>query len=105
MKAEQADIVWTPINDGMHPGDVRVETHCSAWSRTGGDLWLSAARLEGDSQIEEEISSIKQKLALFVNFHTLVVRDGIDPLKAHKAFLSIDEYRVTISREIFGAED
>jgi hypothetical protein len=44
-------------------------------------------------------------LSLFVLFNTLVVRDRIDPLAAHKAFLAIDEYRQTISRNQAGAEE
>jgi hypothetical protein len=44
-------------------------------------------------------------LSLFVLFNTLVIRDGIDPNRAHEAFLAIDEYRQTISPEIPGAEE
>jgi hypothetical protein len=36
-------------------------------------------------------------LRLFIEFHTLVVRDGIDPQAAHEAFLAVDEYRDLIS--------
>lgn len=42
---------------------------------------------------------------LFVDFHTIVVRDGIDPSVAHEAFLAIDEYTMTISPDIPGARD
>jgi hypothetical protein len=40
---------------------------------------------------------------LFIQFHTAVIRDGIDPQRAHKAFLAIDEYRQRISPDIQGA--
>ena len=42
---------------------------------------------------------------MFIIFHTLVVRDGVDPLKAHREFLKIDEYRRRIDSEIEGADD
>ncbi|MEH3117107.1 MAG: hypothetical protein PGN25_05720 [Methylorubrum populi] len=45
-----------------------------------------------------------QRLAmLFIDFNTLVVRDGIDPKEAHRAFLVIDEYRDRISPDVPGA--
>jgi len=40
---------------------------------------------------------------LFVDFHTLVVRDGIDPVAAHAEFSKIDGYREIISPDIDGA--
>jgi hypothetical protein len=43
-------------------------------------------------------------MMLFIDFHTLTVRDGIDPKAAHEAFLAIDEYRQRISHDILGAE-
>jgi hypothetical protein len=43
-----------------------------------------------------------QRVHMFVLFNTLVIRDGIDPNRAHEAFLAIDEYRQTISPEIPG---
>jgi hypothetical protein len=36
-------------------------------------------------------------MKMFIDFHTLVVRDGIDPQAAHREFLKIDEYRKRIS--------
>jgi hypothetical protein len=45
----------------------------------------------------------QQVAFMFVDFHMLVVDDGIDPQVAHQAFLAIDEYRPTISNHIPGA--
>ncbi len=39
---------------------------------------------------------------LFIDFHTIVVRDRVDPQKAHEAFLAIDEYREHISPDTPG---
>ncbi|PGH52758.1 hypothetical protein CRT60_22695 [Azospirillum palustre] len=41
---------------------------------------------------------------MFIDFHTLIVRDGIDPAAAHREFLKIGEYRKRISPDISGAE-
>lgn len=41
---------------------------------------------------------------VFVDFHTLVVREGIAPEVAHGEFLKIDEYRELISPDIQGAD-
>ena len=49
----------------------------------------------------EEITRIAR---LFIDFQTVVVRDGIDPQVAHRAFLAIDEYRFRIAPDTEGAE-
>ncbi len=41
---------------------------------------------------------------LFIDFQTIVVRDGLDPQAVHKAFLAIDEYRFRIAPDTEGAE-
>jgi len=40
---------------------------------------------------------------LFIEFNAMVVRDGINPQIAHKAFLAIDEYRDAIAPDIEGS--
>lgn len=48
---------------------------------------------------------LEQKVAqMFIDFHTMVVRDGISPSAAHREFLKIDEYRRRIAEDIPGAE-
>lgn len=37
---------------------------------------------------------------IFVDFHTLIVRDGINPINAHNEFMNIREYRDHVSPEI-----
>ena len=46
----------------------------------------------------------QQVAMMFADFHTIVVRDGVDVQEAHKAFLEIDEYREVISPDIPGAD-
>ena len=40
---------------------------------------------------------------MFIAFHAMVVRDGIDPQVVHTTFLEIDEYRAIVDG-IGGAE-
>lgn len=40
---------------------------------------------------------------VFIQFHTMVVRDGIDPRVAHEALLGIDEYAAAIAPDVEGA--
>ena len=39
----------------------------------------------------------KRIAAVFIDFHNLVVHEGISPDVAHKAFLAIDEYARYVS--------
>ena len=64
------------------------------YSRTGGAAFVAVRKMTG----------LKSELRLFVEFQTLVVRDGIDPQEAHKAFLVVDEYRKLIAPDIVGAD-
>ncbi len=47
----------------------------------------------------------RKVMMMFIDFHTLIVRDGIDPQAAHREFLKIDEYRRHISPDTDGAAD
>jgi hypothetical protein len=50
-------------------------------------------------------SSEQLKAMVLAEFRALVVRDGIHPQAAHKAFEVIDEYREVISPYIDGADE
>jgi len=114
MKMKDADVIWTPVfapsvlkeYRGLAApgaGCVRVEHHHSGWQRTPGDRWMGATCLGEMGEVPTKDDPIKQLLAMFMLFNTLVVRDGINPLRAHEAFLAIDEYRRTISPDAPGA--
>jgi hypothetical protein len=103
MKITEADVVWTrATEDAPEAGSVRVERHGSGWKRTRGDSWMPAANAFDFYRGKDDPTT--QLLSLFVLFNTLVIRDGIDPARAHEAFLAIDEYRRTISPDAPGAE-
>jgi|tagenome__1003787_1003787.scaffolds.fasta_scaffold20278990_1 hypothetical protein len=105
MKAREALIAWTPVSTAFREqtaGQVKVGPLLTEgdpdWTRpfayTGGAAYIHT-RLKG--------ASIKAQL--FIEFNTLVMRDGIDPAVAHNAFLAIDEYAESISPDIRGARD
>ena len=50
-----------------------------------------------------EASDSERIIQMFVAFHAMVVRDGLDPQVVHTAFLEIDEYRAIVDG-IGGAE-
>ena len=99
MKACNAMIAWTP-DDHEEPhehiwaGRVEVGPYPDplGWAK----MYAQTAPAGAPSGSSEE----GQTLRVFLNFHTLVVRDGIDPLVAHQAFLAIDEYRESIAPDI-----
>ncbi|SDR63363.1 hypothetical protein SAMN05519103_08533 [Rhizobiales bacterium GAS113] len=64
------------------------------FSQTVGACFMKVHRMPKWQQVAQ----------LFLDFHTAVVRDGIDPQAAHEAFLAIDEYRRHISPDIKGGE-
>jgi hypothetical protein len=106
MKAHEAVIVWTPrlkkdryltkdYSDTI--GKVRIEKGGGAWtlaySHSGGACMATVEAMRG----------IKSIVRVFIDFHTVVVRDGIDPQVAHAEFLKIDEYAEHMSPDIRGA--
>lgn len=105
MRAYEALIAWTPKSwesDRWIPGcKVGPLTHADdpdwtwPYAFTGGAAYLDRRKLQGHESVK----------LLFVDFHTIVVRDGVDLQAAHEAFLAIEEYRQTISRDIAGASD
>jgi hypothetical protein len=41
---------------------------------------------------------------IFIDFHMIVLRDGVDVQAAHRAFLKIDEFRGSIAPDIPGED-
>jgi endonuclease YncB( thermonuclease family) len=95
MKFLEAMIAWNPNTDEV---DVGPWPDRSGWSRryrrTVGACFTELRDMSGE----------ERERRLFIDFNTLVVRDGVPPAAAHKAFLKIDEYRSSISPDMPGAE-
>lgn len=98
MRLADALIAWTPCD----PRAIKIGTlesnYAERWDEsykcTCGGCFAEVAALTG-------IASVAR---VFVDFNSLVVRDGIDVDAAHKEFLKIDEYRTHVSPDIDGAE-
>lgn len=99
MKLAEMMIAWTPIGiDSPTAGMVRVGPLINPgerdWSKeflsTGGGAYVGVRKL----------SEVEAVAWTFIEFHTLVARDGIDPQKAHEAFLSIDEYVANVAPDM-----
>jgi hypothetical protein len=86
MKAIQAVISWNP-----RTGEVGVATRAGPRGQlTVGAVFADWLTMSPETRLAQ----------LFINFHTMVVRDHIDPQRAHSAFLAVDEYRAAVSPEI-----
>jgi hypothetical protein len=105
MKASEALIAWTPsqFKDSPTRGRVQIGTLLRAsdpdW--TGPFVYTGGAAEVGRRDLIGDRSALKT----FIDFATMVVRDGIDPQVAHVAFLSIDEYAQHIAPDIYGARE
>ncbi|MCP1970828.1 hypothetical protein [Bradyrhizobium elkanii] len=87
MKACEAVIAWTPAwKDDVNAGIVDVFQLGAPipirYRRTAGAAFVPVQQLRGMTAVAR----------LFIDFNTLVVRDGIDPQRAHTAFMKVDEY-------------
>lgn len=100
--ANEALIAWTPSFLKNHPtrGQVEVgpllKNTCADWTApyycTGGAASVERRELVGDVATG----------AVFQEFITLVVRDGIDPVVAHNAFCKIDDYAHCLTEDTPG---
>ena len=92
---DEWQVAWNAQGKASSPsGAVEVGKSTGDWT----DGYNNAQGPDGRT-LDEKVAH------LFIVFHTLVVRDGVDPLKAHREFLKIDEYRRRIDSEIDGADD
>jgi hypothetical protein len=108
MKAKDALIVWTPVwrtGYAATHGKVRVGPLLKEGDADWTRYPVEYASSGGAGYIARRKMRPSQLLAMvFIDFHSMVVRDGIDPQEAHRAFLTIDEYRTHISPDIAGAD-
>ncbi|MDX7953457.1 hypothetical protein P7D22_20025 [Lichenihabitans sp. Uapishka_5] len=101
MKLIQSMIAWNPAHGEAQRGH---EVKVGPWpDRTGWSR--SYDNTGGSCYMERHDAELWQQIALmFIDFHTLVVGDNMDPQAVHEAFLAIDEYRERISPDIPGAD-
>lgn len=100
MKAREALIAWTPQSwpsEKCYAGQVMIgpllRDSDGDWTApcayTGGAAYTKTRALRRDASA----------LMLFIDFVDMVVRDGIDPLVAHRAFMAADEYREGVAED------
>lgn len=89
MKLIDTVIAWTPRTNGVAVG---LHPDRLGWSRSY--QVVDGACAEDWHEASEEVRLVR----MFVIFNTVVVRDGVPPLVAHKAFLGIEEYRQAVVR-------
>jgi len=104
MKQIEAIIAWTPARWA----ELRPETAGQIVVLPAPDTEGAAKRYimhAGASSSALAALSDEARIArLFIDFQTIVVRDGLDPQVVHRAFLAIDEYRFRIAPDTEGAE-
>jgi hypothetical protein len=106
MKAHEAVIAWTPADcleseyEETAGEVVVVNLH-----RRGGREWCRPFERVGGASFpaRRKLRGVESTARLFIDFHQIVLRDGIDPQLAHEAFLVIDEYAGSIAPDIPGA--
>lgn len=104
MKAKDALIAWTPVSNDRLPtkGSVRV----GPLLRENDADWTSPYAYTGGAAYtyRRDMDEWQQIAMVFIEYHTLVCRDGMDPKRVHEAFLAIDEYAERISPDLPGAQ-
>ncbi|MCJ2098442.1 hypothetical protein [Methylobacterium sp. E-046] len=103
MKQLEALIAWTPTHwEDVKPDTVGKVVVVPFPDETG--LSNLYAMTGGACYADQHSAPEWQRLAmLFIDFNTIVVRDGINPQEAHRAFIAIDEYRLKIAPDQQGA--
>lgn len=104
MKQIEAIIAWTPARWAeLRPetaGQIVVLPVTDEASVSKSYVMRAGASSSALASLSEEARIAR----LFIDFQTIVVRDGLDPQTVHKAFLAIDEYRFRIAPDTEGAE-
>ncbi len=86
---------------GWNPGgDVSVVGYWGALDERAWSAWRSKYLMHTSPVYRSDLAGISgesAQLAALVHFHMLVVRDKVDPMKVHEAFMDIEEYRDAIA--------
>lgn len=104
MKQRDAIIVWTPARWAELRPETAGQVAVLPLSEAAGAAKRYMMRAGASSSALQAMSEEARIARLFIDFQTLVVRDGLDPQAVHRAFLAIDEYRFRIAPDTEGAE-
>jgi hypothetical protein len=103
MRYQEALIAWTPGTDRIKVGPL-IQLDGPDW--TGHPSEPNGYRYTGGAAytwLRDCKDKTLRDLVLFIEFHSIVVRDRVPVEAAHRAFLAIDEYRERIAPDISGA--
>ncbi|GJE59042.1 hypothetical protein [Methylobacterium trifolii] len=103
MKQSEALIAWTPARWAELRPETAGQVVVVPFPDTEGASRGFVMRAGASSSALHTLGDEARIARLFIDFQTLVVRDGIDPEAAHRAFLAIDEYRYRIAPDTEGA--
>ncbi len=104
MKHTDAIIAWTPVRWAELKPETAGQVVVLPAPDAAGEAKRYMMRAGASSSALATLTEEARVARLFIDFQTLVVRDGIDPQVAHRAFLAIDEYRFRIAPDTDGAE-
>jgi hypothetical protein len=104
MKQRDAIIAWTPARWAELRPETAGQVAVLPLSEVAGAAKRYMMRAGASSSALQAMSEEARIARLFIDFQTLVVRDGLDPQAVHRAFLAIDEYRFRIAPDTEGAE-
>ncbi len=104
MKQRDAIIAWTPARWAELRPETAGQVAVLPLSEAAGAAKRYMMRAGASSSALQAMSEEARIARLFIDFQTLVVRDGLEPQAVHRAFLAIDEYRFRIAPDTEGAE-
>lgn len=104
MKQSDAIIAWTPARWAELRPDTAGQVAVLPAPDAEGAAKRFMMRAGAGSSALRTLTGEARVARLFIDFQTLVVRDGLDPQAVHRAFLAIDEYRFRIAPDTEGAE-
>ncbi len=104
MKQLDAIIAWTPVRWAELRPETAGQVAVLPLPDTEGAARRYMMRAGASSSALQAMSEEARIARLFIDFQTLVVRDGLEPQAVHRAFLAIDEYRFRIAPDTEGAE-
>ena len=101
MRAAEANVIYTPGTDRLCV--VRQDQAGDAMGALAPDQrWCGVVAGDADNRLPTTAAETERMV--FITFHTLVVRDGMDVAATHRAFLQIDEYRWSCCPDLAGAQ-
>ena len=103
MKQLEAIIAWTPVRWAALRPETAGQIAVLAAPDPEGAAKRFMMRAGASSSALQGLSEEARIARLFIDFQTIVVRDGLDPQAVHRAFLAIDEYRFRIAPDTEGA--